>query len=170
VDAVRFLLDRQGEQFYVAVATPGHPQREGDLLTFVFTQLGLAGRHEYRLVLLGDPQGTSGWQVGDELNVDLRVNSEAGPGRPISRAVPCEIPGQRNFGVIFETPPDVATIAGLSVQVQPAHRVRGAVLFQRKLGLVAEPVAAAAPAPARAAEPHPTPAAMPKITIRKPTS
>ncbi len=172
VDAVRFLLDRQGEQFYVAVATPGHPQREGDLLTFVFTQLGLAGRHEYRLVLLGDPQGTSGWQVGDELNVDLRVNSEAGPGRPISRAVPCEIPGQRNFGVNFETPPDVATIAGLSVQVQPAHRVRGAVLFQRKLGLVAEPVAAAAaaPAPARAAEPHPTPAAMPKITIRKPTS
>lgn len=170
VDAVKFLLDRQGEQFYVAAATPGHPQREGDLLTFVFSQLSLTGRHEYRLVLLGDPQGTSGWQVGDELNVDLRINGDGAPGRPISRTVPCEIPGQRNFGVNFETPPDVATIAGLNVQVQPAHRVRGAVLFQRKLGLVADaPSAAPAPAP-RPAEQHPTPTAMPKITIRKPTS
>ncbi len=168
VDAVKFLLDRQGEQFYVAAATPGHPQREGDLLTFVFSQLSLTGRHEYRLVLLGDPQGTSGWQVGDELNVDLRINGDGAPGRPISRTVPCEIPGQRNFGVNFETPPDVATIAGLSVQVQPAHRVRGAILFQRKLGLVAD---APAPAPApRPAEPHAAPAAVPKITIRKPTS
>ena len=171
VDAVKFLLDRQGEQFYVAAATPGHPQREGDLLTFVFSQLSLTGRHEYRLVLLGDPQGTSGWQVGDELNVDLRINGDGAPGRPISRAVPCEIPGQRNFGVNFETPPDVATISGLNVQVQPAHRVRGAILFQRKLGLIAEATpAAAAPTPARTPEAHPTPVPMPKITIRKPTS
>jgi hypothetical protein len=170
VDAVKFLLDRQGEQFYVAVATPGHPQREGDLLTFVFSQLSLTGRHEYRLVLLGDPQGTSGWAVGDELNVDLRINGDGAPGRPISRAVPCEIPGQRNFGVNFETPPDVGTIAGLNVQVQPAHRVRGAVLFQRKLGLVAAAAPAAAPAAPRPADQHPAPAAMPKITIRKPTA
>ena len=175
VDAVKFLLDRQGEQFYVAVATPGHPQREGDLLTFVFSQLALTGRHEYRLVLLGDPQGTSGWQVGDELNVDLRINADGAPGRPVSRTAVCEIPGQRNFAVNFETPPDVATIAGLSVQVQPAHRVRGAILFQRRLGLAPElapPPAAPprAPEPATASgAPAATPA-MPKITIRKPTS
>ncbi len=173
VDAVKFLLDRQGEQFYVAVATPGHPQREGDLLTFVFSQLSLTGRHEYRLVLLGDPQGTSGWQVGDELQVDLRINADGAPGRPVSRAITCEIPGQRNFGVNFETPPDVATIAGLSAQVQPAHRVRGAILFQRRLGLVADAAPAAVPAgqPPRASEPpSPAPVGVPTITIRKPTS
>lgn len=171
VDALKFLLDRQGDQFYVAVATPGHPQRDGDLLTFVFSQLALTGRHEYRLVLLGDPEGVSGWQLGDELHVDLRINAEGAPGRPVSRTEQCEIPGQRNFGVNFETPPDVATIAGLQVQVQPASRVRGAVLFQRRLGLVASPAPVGAPAPA--APPSPArdekPAA-PKITIRKPTS
>ncbi len=167
VDAVKFLLDRQGEQFYVAVATPGHPQREGDLLTFVFSQLALTGRHEYRLVLLGDPQGTSGWQPGDELQVDLRINADGAPGRPVSRTAVCEIPGQRNFGISFETPPDVTTIAGLNVQVQPASRVRGAILFQRRLALVAESAPLVAPPAAPAA---PAAAPVPKITIRKPTS
>lgn len=188
LDAVKFLLDKGGDHFYVSVATPGHPQRDGDLLTFVFGQLSLGGRHEYRLVLLGDPEGTSSWQVGDELRVDLRVNAEGGGARPLSRAVPCEIPGQRNFGVNFDTPPDVTTIAGLSVQVQPAHRIRGAILFQRKLGLAADAQLAmaaapfagsAASAPPPAAEPPPivqppaatpTPPATPKITIRRPTS
>jgi hypothetical protein len=170
VDAVKFLLDRQGEQFYIAVATPGHPQREGDLLTFVFSQLALTGRHEYRLVLLGDPQGVSGWQVGDELRVDFRINADGAPGRPVSRTATCEIPGQRNFGVNFETPPDVATIAGLNVQVQPAQRVRGAILFQRKLGLVDAPAATAPAASQREQAPAPAAAPTPRITIRKPTS
>lgn len=175
LDAVRFLLDRQGDQFYVAVATPGHPQREGDLLTFVFSQLALAGRHEYRLILLGDPQGVSGWQVGDELQVDLRINGDGASGRPMSRAVTCEIPGQRNFGVNFETPADVTTIAGISVQVQPANRVRGAVLLQRRLGLVAAPPSGVTPPPPSAPPPLPAGAPTgtptpPRIVIRKPRS
>jgi hypothetical protein len=58
VDSLRFLLDRDGDHFYMAVATPGHPQREGDLLTFVFSQMSLTGRHEYRVVLLGDRRGS----------------------------------------------------------------------------------------------------------------
>jgi hypothetical protein len=173
VDAVKFLLDRQGDQFYIAVATPGHPQRDGDLITFVFNQLSLAGRHEYRLVLLGDPQGVSGWQVGDELQVDLRINAEGAPGRPISRVAACEIPGQRNFGVNFETPADVATIAGLSAQVQPAHRVRGAILFQRRLGLVAgampDAMPPTSPPPRGPVSPQGAPSAVPKITVRKPS-
>ncbi|MHC5066313.1 MAG: type VI secretion system baseplate subunit TssK [Planctomycetota bacterium] len=138
LDTLRFVLDQDGEHFYVSVATPGHPQREGDVLTFSFSQLNLTGRHEYRVVLLGDPQGHSKWQVGEELEVDLRVNSAAGPGRPISRAVVCEIPGQRNFAVNFDTPSDVATISGLHVTVQPSHRVRGAILYQRRLGMIGE--------------------------------
>lgn len=142
VDSLRFLLDRDGEHFYMAVATPGHPQREGDLLTFVFSQMSLTGRHEYRVVLLGDPQGISSWQVGEELWVDLRVNSAAGPGKPISRTAYCEVAGQRNFAVNFDTPPEVAAISGLQVTVHPGHRVRGAVLFQRRLGLAADATAA----------------------------
>ena len=148
VDSLRFLLDRDGDHFYMAVATPGHPQREGDLLTFVFSQMSLTGRHEYRVVLLGDPQGISSWQVGEELWVDLRVNSASGPGKPISRTTYCEIVGQRNFAVNFDTPPEVATLSGLQVTVHPGHRVRGAVLFQRRLGLAVE---GGPPAPAPAA-------------------
>ena len=151
-DSLRFLLDRDGDHFYMAVATPGHPQREGDLLTFVFSQMSLTGRHEYRVVLLGDPQGISSWQVGEEMWVDLRVNSAAGPGKPISRTVYCEVTGQRNFAVNFDTPPEVATLSGLQVTVHPGHRVRGAVLFQRRLELAAEPPVPSVPP---AAEPEP---------------
>ena len=91
------------------------------------------------MVLLGDPQGISGWQVGEELWVDLRVNSASGPGKPISRTACCEGVGQRNFTVNFDSPPEIATLTGLQVTVHPGHRVRGAVLFQRRLGLAVEP-------------------------------
>ena len=150
VDSLRFLLDRGGEHFYMAVATPGHPQRDGDLITFVFSQLNLAGRHEYRVVVFGDPDGISRWQLGEELRADLRVNSAAGPSRPISQTVTCEIPGQRNFGINFDTPVDVSAIAGLRLTVQPAHRVRGAVLYQRKLGLASDDGASRMAMPAMA--------------------
>jgi hypothetical protein len=182
MDALRFLLDRGGEHFYMAVATPGHPQRDGDLLTLVFSQLNLAGRHEYRIVLFGDPNGISAWQVSDQMRVDLRVNSAAGPSRPISQTIVCEIPGQRNFAVNFDTPPDVAAISGVHLTVQPAHRVRGAVLYQRKLGLASDdgrmaapriatpaapPMAPATPPPPVSATPTPA-EAKPVIKIRKP--
>lgn len=143
IGALRFLLDREGEEFYLAVGTPGHPQGDGNLLTFVFGNLSLAGRHEYRVVLLGDPQGISEWRPGETLHVDVRVNAASGPAQPFSRDVPCEIPGQRNFAVNFETPAEFAAISGLQVTAQPGHRIRGAVLYQRRLGLAD----AAAPAP-----------------------
>ncbi len=150
-DSLRILLDHDGDHFYLAVATPGHPQREGDLLTFVFSQLALAGRHEYRVVLLGDPQGISNWEVGEEMWIDLRVNAASGPGTPISRTAHCEVVGQRNFAVNFDTPADVATLSGLQVTVHPGHRVRGAILFQRRLAVDAPPTRAdAPPEPARA--------------------
>lgn len=181
MDALRFLLDRGGEHFYMAVATPGHPQRDGDLLTLVFSQLNLAGRHEYRIVLFGDPNGISAWQVGDQMRVDLRINSAAGPARPLSQTIVCEIPGQRNFAVNFDTPPDVAAISGVHLTVHPAHRVRAAVLYQRKLGLASDDGRMAAPRIATPAAPPiapvtppamsatPTPAeAKPVIKIRKP--
>ncbi|HEY0015344.1 MAG TPA: type VI secretion system baseplate subunit TssK [Longimicrobium sp.] len=183
LDTLKFLLDRGGEHFYIAVATPGHPQRDGDLLTFVFSHMSLTGRHEYRVVLLGDPHGISEWQVGEELRVDLRVNAAAGPSRPISRSVQCEIPGQRNFAVNFDTPPEVATVSGLQVTVQPGYRVRAAVLYQRRLGLASE--ATPAPPPpvsGTVSVPEPVPAApsapaplsppaesrTPRIRLRKP--
>ncbi len=174
VDAVTFLLDRGGEEFYVAAGTPGHPQREGDLLTFVFADLRLSGQHEYRVVLTGDPKEIPAWTVGEELRVDLRVNSETGPGKPISRKVPCEIPGQRNFAANFETPSDVATISGLNVTVQPGHRVRGAVLYQRRLGF-AEGVVAPPPEPPRPrvtprGDADAEPGVAKKITIKPPSA
>jgi hypothetical protein len=181
LDQLKFLLDGGGEQFYIAVATPGHPQRDGDLLTFVFTDMSLTGRHEYRVVLLGDPHGIAEWQPGEEVRVDLRVNPAAGGSRPLSRTAVCEIPGQRNFAVNFDTPPEVATLSGLQVTVQPGWRIHRAVLFQRRLGLASEatpapppPVSGAVPPPEPAAAPAPDPSAAsaepraPRIRLRKP--
>lgn len=165
IDSLRFLVDGAGEGFYVSVATPAHPHREGDLLTFAFSQLSLTGHHEYRVILLGDPQGISEWQLGDQLRVDLRVNSAAGGSRPTSHNLHCELPRQRNFAVNFQTPSDVTTITGLHVTVQPGGRIRGAVLYQRKLSLTSDtPIAlfhTLAPAGAPAAQPGPPAAAAP---------
>lgn len=182
LDQLKFLLDRGGEEFYIAVATPGHPQRDGDLLTFVFADMSLTGRHEYRVVLLGDPHGITAWQPGEALRADVRVNAAAGGARPISRTVVCEVPGQRNFAVNFDTPPDVATLAGLQVTVQPGSRIHRAVLYQRRLGLASEatpapppPVSGSAPsasaafaAPDAVAAAVAEPARPPRIRLRKP--
>lgn len=168
IGALRFLLDQGGEHFYIAVATPGHPQREGDLLTFVFANMSLTGRHQYRVVLLGDPQGISDWRPGEELRADLRINAASGPARPLSRVVPCEIPGQRNFAVNFETPPDLATLSGLQVTVQPGHRIRGAVLYQRRLSLLAEALAAPPPPVSPTIEPRDGEPPVRRIRLKKP--
>ncbi len=161
VDALRFLIDRGGEQFYTVVSAPGHSQRDGDLLTFAFPQLNLTGRHEYRLLILADPGGVSKWEVGDELRPSVRINASAGGGRPISPTLVCEVPGQRNFAMNFDTPADVATISSVQLTISPAHKVRGAILYQRRRGLVPETVgSSAAPTshePVRAEPPRPEP-------------
>ena len=174
IDSIKFLLDRDGEHFYEAVTSPSHPQRDGDLLTFVFSQLELAGRHEYRVVLTGDPKASIPWAVGQELSITIRVNAAGGPRPPMSRQAVCEVEGQRNFAINFDTPQDVASIAGLNVTVQPGHGIRGAVLFRRRLGMaspgagVAMPSPQAVPPPAPLAPaPAPTPTA-PKITLKRP--
>lgn len=147
IEALRFLLDADGEQFFLAVASPGHPQREGDLLTFAFSQLSLAGQQRYRLVLLGDPDGVSTWQPGEEFRVDIRVNPASGVSRPISKPVQCHIAGQRNFSADFDTPREVAAINTLNVTVQPGQRVRGAILYQRRLGIGGDAYAPPPPQP-----------------------
>lgn len=156
IDSLRFLLDEGGEGFYMAIATPGHPQRAGDVLTFDFTQLNLPGQHEYRVLLVGD--GQAPWQVGDALEVDVRVNPTGGYSRPHSFTVRVEDPRQRNFAVNFVTPPDVATLSSLRVTLpRGSHHVRRAVLYQRGRGLVAD---AQQPAPLPSAfGPPPAPAA-----------
>jgi hypothetical protein len=172
VESIRFLLDRDGEHFYEAVTAPSHPQRDGDLLTFVFSQLDLAGRHEYRVVLTGDPRSSHQWAPGQELSVTIRVNATGGSRAPISRQVICELDGQRNFAANFDTPTDVATISGLTVTVQPGYGIRGAVLFRRRLGMAMAPDAAPPPPPppsSRAPDPEPPPSeSKPKITLRRP--
>jgi hypothetical protein len=160
VDALRFLLERAGEGFYTAVATPGHPRREGDLLTFDFSPLALPGRQEYRVLLVGDAGGVSPWQVGESFAVDVWVNPGAGGARPLSRTVRCEVPGQRNFAVTFDAPGDVGTLAALRVTVhEHGSRLRRAALYQRGRGVVADvpvvAVSSAAPSAAPAYVPAP---------------
>jgi hypothetical protein len=134
VESLRFLLDGEGEQFFLSVATPGHPQRDLETLTFVFGQLSLASRQRYRLVFLGE-RDVSPWQPGDRFRADLRINPAQNDARPMSREVVCVLPGQRNFAVDFEPGDDIASMSGLQVTVQPGTRIRGCILYQRRLGV-----------------------------------
>ena len=149
VDALRFLLERGGEGFYSSVATPAHPRRDGDLLTFDFAPLSLPGRQEYRILLVGDAQGGPTWQVGEQFSADVWVNPGAGGGRPISETLRVEVPAQRNFAVTFNTPPELGQVVALRVSVhEPGYRIRRAVLYQRGRGVVADmPVALGSGAP-----------------------
>jgi hypothetical protein len=148
VDVLRFLIDRDGEEFYTRIATHNNQQMDGDLLTFMFPQLNLSGQHYYRLLILGDPEGRSRWEVDDELKTTLTLNPGVGGQKPSSKALRCDIMAQRNLALDFATPADLTTISSLSLAVRPAHKVRGAVLFQRVRGL-ANPIDRGGPPPSR---------------------
>ena len=157
-ESLRFLLDRNGEEFYAAVATPSHPQRDGELITFVFSELALPARHEYRVVLIGDGSASE-FRPSDEISVTVRVNSTMGPSQPKTQRVMCELAQQRNFAMNFDPPENVTTISGLDVTVNPGTRIRNCVLFQRRRNVQ---VGVAAPGGAGASllapSPHTTPA------------
>ena len=158
VESLRFLLDNDGEQFFLSVATPGHPQRDLETLTFVFGQLSLAARQRYRLVFIGDTDA-SPWQPGETFRVDIRINPGHNDSRPISREIVCVLPAQRNFATDFEPSDDIASVTGLQVTVQPGTRIRGCILYQRRLGVSAGGGSMMASAP-------PTPALMAAMEAR----
>ena len=163
VDALRFLLDRGGEAFYTAIATPGHPRRDADLLTFDFAPLTLPGRQEYRVLLVSDTQGRSPWEVGDSFDVDVWINPGVGGARPTSHTLRCEVPGQRNFAVTFYGPGELGTVTSLRVAVhERGHRLRRAALYQRGRGVMTDVsvVAVASGAPSAAPAFVPTPASL----------
>ncbi|MEO8451210.1 MAG: hypothetical protein ABI647_15545 [Gemmatimonadota bacterium] len=180
IESIRFLIDADGDHFYETVSSPSHPQRDGDMLTFVFGQLELPGNFEYRVVLTGDPKSSYQWTPGQEMSVTIRVNAAGGARPPKTIVAMCELESQRNFAVNFKAPEDVTTISGLTVTVQPGHGIRGAVLFRRRLGMSAPgagvvssmPGPIAPPRPAAAPLPTQSPAStqekVPKITIRRP--
>lgn len=107
---------------------------------------------------------------GPELSVTLRVNASGGPRAPMTRSAMCEVEGQRNFAVNFDTPQDVTTIAGLTVTVQPGHGIRGAVLFRRRLGVVGSGGGAAMPLPAAPPIAPEVPAPAPAPSAESPAS
>lgn len=134
IESLRFLLDGEGEQFFLSVASPGHPQRDLDTLTFVFSQLNLAARQRYRIVFLADSQ-TQAWQPGETFRADLRINPGSFDGRPVSKELMCALPGQRNFAFDFEPDSAIASLSALQVTVQPGVRIRSCILYQRRLGV-----------------------------------
>jgi hypothetical protein len=134
VDALQFLIDRDGEQFFTRIASHTQQQMDGNLLTFSFPQLNLVGRHPYRLVILGDPNGRTQWDVGDELRTTLTLNPGTSGSRPESRVLVCDTTAQRNLALDFTPSADVATISALSLAVRPPNMVRGALLYRRVRG------------------------------------
>lgn len=167
VEALRFLIDDNGEKFFVAVAAPAHAHREGDMLTFPFNQLTLPGGHEYRAVLVGS-DGATDFVVDDVLNVTVRLNSSMGQGRPLSKAIRCELPGQKNFSMDFAPPNDIGTIASVDVSVSPGSRIRGCVLFRRRRDLRVDTAAGGAPGH-RTSTPQPPNAGYEQRSSTRPT-
>ena len=144
IDTLRFMIDSGGERFFTLVARPSNMQSSGDLLTISFSQLNLAAAHSYRLLLLADPGGVPSCQEGDVLRPTVRINAAAGGARPQSADLLWECYGQRNFALDLAHT-DVQTINSLNVAVQPARKVRSALLYQRSRQLGA--AAGVAPQP-----------------------
>ncbi len=170
IESLKFLLDGEGEQFFLSVASPGHPQRQGDALTFVFSQLSLAARQRYRLVFIADQQA-QGWQPGESMRADVSLNPGSHDMRPTSYTVACVLPGQRNFSVDFEPDSAISTLTSLQVTVQPGFRIRGCKLYQRRLGMRGNaavpvvqpppPMVSSSAGPQRSEQPPPPPAPPP---------
>lgn len=140
VGSRRFLIERDGERFFTSVANPMAPRVSGNLETFEFSGLGLQGQGSYRVLLIGRDWESSPWEVGESFDVDLHLNS----GRdPLSQSIRCDVMGQRNFAVDFESPADVGTINMIKVTVHGRNeRVVRALLYARRRGV---PALASAP-------------------------
>lgn len=154
IESLKFLLDGDGEKFFMAVMTPTHPQRRGEVLTFTFGQLNLSARQSYRVVLIAD-QNAAAWQAGETFRMDVTINGSSND--VVSGTVACVLPAQRNFSFDFDADETTSTLSSLQVTVQPGSRIRACILYQRRLGMRSLGGATATPAEATPRRQPPTP-------------
>jgi hypothetical protein len=129
LEAMNFIFDRGGKVLYKLSAKPARVQGVGDELTVYFSQLRLEGRDKYRLILVGEQNGT--FEKGTKIAVEIRINEGSGFRRqPVMLSCEVRNVDQRNFEFDFDAP-DVPTITDLKVSLQAHLPVRTALLFTR---------------------------------------
>ncbi len=139
IDALRFLVDRDGEEFFEAVQAQPRMRTQADILTLTYSQISLNAKMGYRLVLVGEAGSAAGLNVGDVVDVTLHFNTERGGSPPITQQRVCEISQQLNFGIDFDPPSEVGAITDLRVVVR-GTRFRTAVIYRRVRGVVSDPL------------------------------
>lgn len=148
IDALRFLTDRDGEEFYEVAGVLGRGRRDGALITFTGSDMDLDGQSSYRLVLVGESQSGVDRKTGDTLAVTFQFNKRAGGTEPQTENAECHFPDQRNVGVDFTPRHDVGTINDVNVVVDPGTGFRKAMVFRRVRGV------SIAPTPVPSTEPE----------------
>jgi hypothetical protein len=156
--ALGFVIDRDRQSLYKAVSRVSNTQATATESTFVFARLQLGGRERYRVILIGDPRAN--FVPGEVITAGIRINVSGGTSNnPIYQQVACEISGQRNFAIDFETR-EVSAITDVRVSIRSDHPVRSAMLYVKKF-LFAEKTPERPAAPPE--PPKPAPPSQPRI-------
>jgi hypothetical protein len=132
LESLNFVFDRTSGDpvLYKSVAKPTRPQAQGQELTFVFANLRLEAREQYRLILVGERQAK--FVPGDSLKVAITINRGEGyTHRPEYRTTQFEVDGQRNFAIDFNAPEDVVSINDIRASLQSSQPIRSAILYVR---------------------------------------
>jgi hypothetical protein len=133
LEALNFFFDRQYDPpaLFQSSAKPSRPQLFGNELTFVFAPRNLEERRSYRLILIG--RSETPLEVGTTLSAEIRINAGAGQVlRPIRPEVECELPGQRNFALDFDAPPNIQAITDLRVVISASLPIKSCLLYVRR--------------------------------------
>lgn len=115
---------------FKTVARPSRPQAHGQDFTFVFDNLRLDARENYRVVMLGRE---AKFPLGQKVTVELRINPGSGYQSPPQYLdAECALEEQRNFAFDFKAPSDVNSIGDLRVTLRNSHPVKSGMLYVRK--------------------------------------
>jgi hypothetical protein len=127
LEAMNYVYDRDNRGLYKLHRPSSRMQGYEDRVAFTFTDLGLEGRKNYRLVLVGEDGAE--FTVNDTIKVEIHVNPNTAYGREPKR-VGCKVrdTDQHNFEFDFEAA-DVAAVADLQVTLDAGYAFKVALLF-----------------------------------------
>jgi hypothetical protein len=145
LEALGFVIDRDRQSLFKAISRVANTQATATESTFVFARLQLGGRERYRVILIGDPRAS--FVPEETIKSTIRINVGGGTTtEPIYQDAVCEIPGQRNFAIDFETR-EVGAITDVRVSIRSDHPIRSAMLYSRKFLFAERAVERPAPPP-----------------------
>lgn len=143
--ALGFVIDREHQTLYKAVSRVTNKQATFSENTFVFVpRIELTGRERYRIILIGDANAR--FDLQSVLRTTLQINVSGGTrSEPKHPSAVCEVPGQRNFAIDFETG-EIGAITDIRLSMSSNYAISNAMLYIKKY-LTAEKSVERTPAP-----------------------